>query len=338
MSSQPILLDVENLRVDFVSRGTSLNAVNSVSFKVSAGETVGIVGESGSGKSVASLAIMGLIHQPGYIRSGQVKLFGEDLRKLTSRQRRGHLGKDISMIFQDATESLNPVYTIARQINESLKIHENMGRAVRKKRALELMQIVGMPEPEKVLASFPHQLSGGMNQRVMIAMAIACNPSLLIADEPTTALDVTVQEKILHLLHSLQQKNNMGIIFISHDLSVISAIASKIIVMYSGQIVEECSTSDLLESALHPYTEALLKCLPENYSAANRRMDSIDGIQATASEFLPGCRFQPRCRYARELCSTQAPALNTVINENGRSVRCFYPLKILSGEGDADTA
>ncbi len=326
MSGQPVLLEVENLSVDFVSRGTSINAVQSVSLKVSAGETVGIVGESGSGKSVASLAIMGLIQKPGYIRSGQVRLSGVDLCKLTSGQRRSHLGRDISMIFQDATESLNPVVTIARQINEVLQVHENMSRAQRKKRTLELMQVVGMPEPEKVLASWPHQLSGGMNQRVMIAMAIACNPALLIADEPTTSLDVTVQEKILHLLHSLQQENNMGMIFISHDLSVISTIANKIIVMYSGQVVEVCSTADLLQNAFHPYTEALLKCLPENYSATDRRMDSIDGIQAAAGDFLPGCRFQARCRYARELCSTQVPSLDVVSNKSGRSVRCFYPL------------
>ncbi|HEC27773.1 MAG TPA: ABC transporter ATP-binding protein [Gammaproteobacteria bacterium] len=331
MSGEPVLLEVEDLSVDFELRGVSVNAIQSISLKVSAGETVGIVGESGSGKSVTSLAIMGLIKEPGFLRSGAVRIFGEDMLKLTSRQRRKHLGSVVSMIFQEPTESLNPVFTIAQQIDEAFKAHGSMDRAQRKDRVLELMKIVGMPEPEKVLRSWPHQLSGGMNQRVMIAMAIACNPSLLIADEPTTAVDVTVQQQILLLLRRLQQENNMGMIFITHDLSVVSTMADKIIVMYAGQVVEVCDTDDLFQLALHPYTEALLKSLPENYSALNKRMDSIKGTQPAAGETLPGCRFQPRCNYARELCSQQKPVLNVIEEFSPREVRCFYPLVSDSG-------
>jgi dipeptide transport system ATP-binding protein len=326
MCGLPVLLEVDDLNVDFELRGVSVQAVQSVSLKVSAGETVGIVGESGSGKSVTSLAIMGLIKEPGILRSGSVRIFGEDMLKLSSRQRRKYLGRDISMIFQEPTESLNPVFTIARQIDEVLKSHSSMSRRQRKDRVLELMKIVGMPEPEKTLRSWPHQLSGGMNQRVMIAMAIACNPLLLIADEPTTALDVTVQEQILHLLRRLQQENNMGMIFITHDLSVVSTIADKIIVMYAGQVVEVCDTDDLFLQALHPYTEALLKSLPENYSAINRRMENIKGTPPAVGERLPGCSFQPRCNYARELCSQQKPVLNAIDKYSSRRVRCFYPL------------
>ena len=326
MYELPVLLEVEDLNVDFELHGVSVKAIQSVSLQVSAGETIGIVGESGSGKSVTSLAIMGLIKEPGFLRSGSVRIFGEDMLKLSSRQRRKYLGRDISMIFQEPTESLNPVFTIAQQIDEVLKSHGSMSRAQRKNRALELMEIVGMPEPEKTLRSWPHQLSGGMNQRVMIAMAIACNPSLLIADEPTTALDVTVQEQILHLLRRLQQENNMGMIFITHDLAVVSTIADKIFVMYAGQVVEVCATDELFQQALHPYTEALLKSLPENYSATNRRMESIIGTQPAAGEMLPGCGFQPRCNYARELCCQQKPVLNSIEKNSPRAVRCFYPL------------
>jgi dipeptide transport system ATP-binding protein len=326
MGNLPHLLEVEDLSVDFELRGVSVNTIKSVSLNVSAGETVGIVGESGSGKSVTSLAIMGLIREPGFVRTGAVRILGEDIIKLSSRQRRKYLGSVVSMIFQEPTESLNPVFTIGQQIDEALKVHASMNRAQRKERVLELMKIVGMPEPEKTVRSWPHQLSGGMNQRVMIAMAIACNPSLLIADEPTTALDVTVQEQILHLLRKLQQENNMGMIFITHDLSVVSTIADKIIVMYAGQVVEVCPADDLFKKALHPYTEALLKCLPENYSATNKRMDSIKGSQPAAGETLPGCGFQPRCNYARELCSQQQPILSAIEDHEVHAVRCFYPL------------
>ncbi len=326
MDKRPVLLEVEDLGVDFESHGTSFKAIQSISLKVSAGETVGIVGESGSGKSVTSLAIMGLIKAPGFLRSGTVRFFGKDMLKLSTRQRSRYLGRDISMIFQEPTESLNPVFTIAQQIDEVLKIHGDLSRAQRQERLRELMSIVGMPEPEKTLRSWPHQLSGGMNQRVMIAMAIACNPSLLIADEPTTALDVTVQQQILILLRRLQQENNMGMIFITHDLSVVSMIADKIIVMYAGQIVETCATTDLFQQALHPYTEAVLKSLPENYSSANKRMDSIKGAQPGIGERLTGCSFQPRCSYARERCSQQKPALGPFEKKPSRTVRCFYPL------------
>ena len=321
------LLNVENLSVDFEQNGRINNAVESLCLQVHAGETVAIVGESGSGKSATSLAIMGLIRKPGILRSGKVKLQGLDLLAMTTRQRRRYLGKDISMIFQEPTVSLNPSFTISQQISETLKCHGKMTRAQRHSRVLELIREVGIVDPERCLQSWPHQLSGGMNQRVMIAMAISCNPSLLIADEPTTALDVTVQAQILSLLHRLQQKNNMGMIFVTHDLSLVSSIAHKVVVMYAGQVVERCSVDDLFQCPRHPYTEALLKSLPAKHSKKNKRLSCIQGSPPAAGESLPGCRFFSRCNYANEDCRQNTPELVNDPDSNARAVRCFYPLK-----------
>ena len=279
MYELPVLLEVEDLNVDFELHGVSVKAIQSVSLQVSAGETIGIVGESGSGKSVTSLAIMGLIKEPGFLRSGSVRIFGEDMLKLSSRQRRKYLGRDISMIFQEPTESLNPVFTIAQQIDEVLKSHGSMSRAQRKNRALELMEIVGMPEPEKTLRSWPHQLSGGMNQRVMIAMAIACNPSLLIADEPTTALDVTVQAQIVDLTKELQKEFNIAVVWITHDLGVVAGMADRVLVMYAGSPVEIANAQDLYSNPQHPYTIGLMNALPNIKGDGDSRLASIDGIE-----------------------------------------------------------
>ncbi len=327
MSGRKVLLDVKDLSVDFRIRGTTIQAIESVSLQIHDGETVGIVGESGSGKSVTSMAIMGLIKKPGILRSGKVKFSENDMLKLSSRQRRQILGKDISMIFQEPTASLNPVMTILQQIEEVLKTHLVLSRTQRLEHIMELMQKVGMPEPEKILRSWPHQLSGGMNQRVMIAMALACKPSLLIADEPTTALDVTVQAQVLRLLQHLQQENNMGMLFISHDLSVVSIMADRILVMYAGQVVEECITDDLFQQALHPYTEALLKSLPENFIPGSQRLDCIPGIQSSSGQQHSGCGFQPRCQYARDICCQKVPDLVAADDISSRTVRCFFPLK-----------
>ncbi len=328
------LLNVENLSVDFEQNGRNNSAAESVYLNVHAGETVAIVGESGSGKSATSLAIMGLIRKPGVLRSGKVKLNGVDLLALSSRQRRRYLGKDISMIFQEPTVSLNPSFTIAQQISEALKCHGKMTRAQRYSRALELIREVGITDPEKCLQSWPHQLSGGMNQRVMIAMAISCNPSLLIADEPTTALDVTVQAQILNLLHRLQQKNNMGMIFVTHDLSVVSSIAHNVVVMYAGQVVERCSVDDLFQCPRHPYTEALLKSLPAYHSNTNKRLSSIKGSPPGTVESMSGCRFYSRCNYAKNDCRQSTPDLLGEPDSNSRAVRCFRPLKALSTSND----
>ena len=325
MNGHVSLLKVENLSVDFEARGRNNTAIESVSLNVNAGETVAIVGESGSGKSVTALAIMGLIRKPGFLRSGKVNFRGEDLLSLSSRQRRKYLGRDISMIFQEPTVSLNPSFTIGQQITEVLKLHGNMNRAQRYNRALDLITEVGITDPVKCLKSWPHQLSGGMNQRVMIAMAISCNPSLLIADEPTTALDVTVQAQILDLLHRLQQKNNMGMIFITHDLSVVSSIAHHVVVMYGGHVVESSRVDDLIQRPSHPYTEALLKSLPTNLSSRQERLNTIKGSPPRTGERFSGCRFHSRCNYVNDRCRQNAPELVNDTHSGSRAVRCFYP-------------
>jgi len=320
------LLKVENLSVDFRLRGKRIAAVESVDFDVYAGETVAVVGESGSGKSVTALAIMGLIRKPGVLRSGTVKFNGEDLLALSSHQRRKYMGRDLSMIFQEPASSLNPSFSIGDQITEVLRLHEDLNHAQAHKRALDLINEVGISDPEKCLKMWPHQLSGGMNQRVMIAMAISCNPSLLIADEPTTALDVTVQAQILDLLRSLQKKNNMGMMFITHDLSVVANIADRVVVMYAGQVVENCLVSELFQQPQHPYTEALLKSLPTKNLYKNERLYSIKGSPPKAGERLSGCRFHPRCNYAKKHCREESPKLISDLHSDFRAVRCFYPL------------
>jgi len=320
------LLNVENLSVDFQLHGRVVTAIESVDLNVQPAETVAIVGESGSGKSVTSLAIMGLIRKPGIIRTGKVSFNGEDLLALPVRKRRKYLGKELSMIFQEPSVSLNPSFTIENQITEVLKLHDNLNRAACRDRALALLDEVGINDPGRCLKSWPHQLSGGMNQRVMIAMAIACNPSLLIADEPTTALDVTVQAQILDLLHELQLKNKMGMVFITHDLAIIPDIAHRVVVMYAGQVVESCLVADLFQYPRHPYTEALLRSLPASHRSMNDRIYSVKGSPPKAGEVFNGCRFYNRCNYAKSLCNKESPELLNTDTSSSSSVRCFYPL------------
>ena len=320
------LLNVENLSVDFQIRGRTVTAIESVDLNVQSGETVAIVGESGSGKSVTSLAIMGLIRKPGVIRTGTISFNGEDLLALPVRKRRKYLGKDLSMIFQEPAVSLNPSFTIESQITEVLKLHDDLNRSARHDKALALLAEVGISDPDSCLKSWPHQLSGGMNQRVMIAMAIACNPSLLIADEPTTALDVTVQAQILNLLQKLQHKNNMGMVFITHDLAIIPDIAHRVVVMYAGQVVESCLVTDLFQQPQHPYTEALLRSLPASHKYGDERLYSIKGAPPKAGEVLIGCRFYNRCNYAKRHCNREHPELIKT-DASSSSVRCFYPLR-----------
>ncbi len=316
------LLEIANLTVTFgTSRGT-LRAVDQVSFAVDQGEVLGIVGESGSGKSVSMLALMGLIAHPGIVSADQMRFGGRDLLAMSARGRRQIAGKDVAMIFQEPMTSLNPCFTVGYQIMETLRIHESGAPKARRARAVELLAQVGIPAAASRLAAFPHQLSGGMNQRVMIAMAIACNPRLLIADEPTTALDVTIQAQILELLLSLQRERGMALILITHDMGVVAETAQRVIVMYAGQVVEQQRADALFAAPRHPYTSALLDALPERSQGA-RRLPTIPGVVPGLVDRPAGCLFHPRCRYADQQCRTTAPALRPV---NGARVRCHYPL------------
>jgi dipeptide transport system ATP-binding protein len=287
-----------------------------------AGGIVGIVGESGSGKSVAMLAVMGLIGWPGRVHADWLRFSGIDLLSLSTRQRRRLIGKDMAMVFQDPTSSLNPCYPVGWQIAESLRAHHAVERRVVRARVIDLLHHVGIPAPETRLGAFPHQLSGGMNQRVMIAMAIACNPMLLVADEPTTALDVTIQKQILDLLVSLQRERAMALVLITPDMGVVAETVHRVVVMYAGQMVEEAPTERLFVSRRHPYTAALLAALPER-APEQRRLATIPGVVPGIDDRPAGCVFHPRCGYSVDLCLTQPPIVAHGMLER---VRCHFPL------------
>ncbi|MBF0467570.1 MAG: ATP-binding cassette domain-containing protein [Desulfamplus sp.] len=312
------LVEIKKLSVDF----DGFKAVDDVDLTVDAGKVVGIVGESGSGKSVTQLALMGLIPYPGIIEAERLMFNGNDLLKMQDKRRRQITGKDVSMIFQEPMTSLNPCFTVEYQISEALKIHEGGTRQQRRDRVIELLSQVGIPVPEDRLKSFPHQLSGGMCQRVMIAMAIACNPSLLVADEPTTALDVTIQAQILELLVDLQKKNNMALILITHDMAVIAETVEDVVVMYAGQVVEKNSAQNIFTSPSHPYTHALLNALPERNVQA-RRLPTIPGIVPGKYNRPKGCLFHPRCSFVQEICKKEIPAYT---RKDKMAVRCHFPL------------
>ncbi|WP_314878624.1 dipeptide ABC transporter ATP-binding protein [Haemophilus parahaemolyticus] len=316
------LLTVENLSVSFGDEKAPFKAVDRVSYTVNEGEVLGIVGESGSGKSVSSLAIMGLIDFPGRVTAEKLHFNQNDLLALKPKEKQKIVGADIAMIFQDAMTSLNPSYTVGYQIMEALKVHQGGSKAARRERAIELLSLVGIPDPKSRLEVYPHQLSGGMSQRVMIAMAIACNPKLLIADEPTTALDVTIQAQIIDLLLELQRKENMALILITHDLALVAESAHRIIVMYAGQVVEEGRAEEIFKSPLHPYTQALLKALPE-FAEGKSRLQSLPGVVPGKYDRPQGCLLNLRCPYATEKCRTVEPEL---IQLNGRQVKCHTPL------------
>ena len=326
MNESTLLLDVDNLGVEYDLPAGKFSVVDAVSLQIHKGEAVGIVGESGSGKSVTALAIMGLVGPPGKVYTGAVRLLGEDLLKLTPEQRRSYLGRDVSMVFQEPASSLNPCFTIGDQLVEVLSLHNELGRKKCRQRAIELLKVVGIIDAEKCFKAWPHQLSGGMNQRVMIAMAISCNPSLLIADEPTTALDVTIQAQMIALLSGLQRKNNMGMLFITHDLLLLPGVAQRVVVMYAGQVVEVCAVEELFDYPLHPYSEALLNSLPMKFSGTGGLMSSIKGTPPKAGEILAGCRFHPRCDYARDVCRQRVPELVRPEPAGKRKVRCLFPL------------
>ena len=316
------LLDVKELSVHFGDKNTPFKAVDRISYQVAQGEVLGIVGESGSGKSVSSLAIMGLIDHPGRVSAESLQFENTNLLTLESKAKRQLIGADVAMIFQDPMTSLNPAYTVGFQIMEALKTHEGGTKKARKDRTLELLRLVGIPDPESRIDVYPHQLSGGMSQRVMIAMAIACRPKLLIADEPTTALDVTIQAQIMELLLELQKKECMSLILITHDLALVAEAADRIIVMYAGQIVEEGTAKDIFREPNHPYTQALLRSLPE-FAEGKSRLESLQGVVPGKYDRPTGCLLNPRCPYATEYCRQVEPQLHHI---GSRKVKCHTPL------------
>ena len=316
------LLDVRNLSVEFKTADGLFKAVDGIDVQVDVGDVLAIVGESGSGKSVSMLALMGLLPWTAVVTADYMTFDGVDLATCTARQRRAIVGKDVSMIFQEPMSSLNPCFTIGFQIREALKAHLPLSRSQRQRRAVELLEQVGLPEPERRLRAYPHQLSGGMCQRVMIAMAIACKPKLLIADEPTTALDVTIQAQILELLLDLQKNTGMALVLITHDMGVVAETAQRVSVQYAGQKVEEQDVEALFANAHHPYTDALLAALPER--ASSKFLPSIPGVVPGQFDRPAGCLFSPRCAHADDVCRSTSP--KSASEELGLA-RCHYPLQ-----------
>ncbi|MBV8627677.1 MAG: ABC transporter ATP-binding protein [Paraburkholderia sp.] len=326
------LLTIRNLAVNF----GGLPAVDRINLSVAPGEVVGVVGESGSGKSVTMMALMGLIDAPGKVTADEVTFDGKDLLKASPAARRKIIGKDIAMVFQDALTSLNPSYTVGYQIKEVLKLHEGLRGDALHRRALELLDQVGIPDAKNRITSFPHQMSGGMNQRVMIAMAVACNPKLLIADEPTTALDVTIQAQIMELLVKLQKERGMALVLISHDLAVVSEVAQRVAVMYAGEVIETNRVPDIFAAPHHPYTEALLAAIPEHNVGAVR-LAALPGMVPGRDDRPKGCLFAPRCKYVVDDCMKARPALSPLPDHGEATrVRCIKPLN-LSGDANVHT-
>jgi len=320
------LLEVEGLRVEFTTRRGIVHAVNGISFAVAPGETLGIVGESGCGKSVTSLAILGLLAGNGRVRSGQALFEGRDLIKMKDRALRGIRGREIAMIFQDPMTSLNPVLTIGRQIRETLETHFDMNRKEAEARAVELIDRVGIPSAKARLRDYPHQFSGGMRQRAMIAMALACEPKLMIADEPTTALDVTIQAQILDLLRELVAEENAALILITHDLGVVAGMCKRVNVMYAGLFMETGSAEQLFGSPRHPYTLGLLQSVPRLDMGRRASLHPIEGSPPNMLNAPTACPFQPRCRYEVDLSSREVPQLVEI--EPGHRVACFNPVPL----------
>ncbi len=331
--TSPPLLEVTDLQASFDLGGRTLVAVDGVGFSVRAGETLAIVGESGSGKSVTALSIMGLLpRRVGRVTRGSVRLEGRELIGLDDRGMRGVRGKEIGMIFQEPMTSLNPVHTVGAQIAEVLIEHESLSASDARDRAIGLLDTVGIPEPAKRVDSHPHEMSGGMRQRAMIAMALACEPRLLIADEPTTALDVTIQAQILDLMDELQDRMGMAIVFITHDLGVVAQMARRVVVMYAGQVVEAGPVADIFHRPGMPYTAGLIASIPRlGGSTRGQRLTTIPGNVPSLADRPTGCRFAPRCTHARDECSEGAPGLEPVTEEH--RVRCFRWRELDLGSG-----
>ena len=320
------LLEVKNLRTEFKRDKTWVTAVNNVSFSIQPGEILGLVGESGCGKSVTSLSIMKLLARNSKISNGEILLNGKDLLKEDKKGMRKIRGREVAMIFQEPMNSLNPCMRIEKQLTEAILLHNNFSKEEAHNRAFEVLKSVGIPEPDMTLKSYPHQLSGGMRQRVMIAMALACRPKILIADEPTTALDVTIQAQILRLMNDLQRENGTSIIFITHDLGVINEMADDVVVMYCGQVVEQASARVIFTDCKmsHPYTEGLMMSIPR-IDNITHKLEPIPGVVPHPLALPKGCKFAPRCKYATKKCFEEEPSLVEVMP--GQKIRCFYPEK-----------
>jgi len=322
------LLEVRDLRTRFVTRGGAANAVDGISFRVEAGEMLALVGESGCGKSVTAFSVMRLVADPpGRIEGGEVLFEGRDLMRLPESEMRALRGNRIAMIFQDPMTSLNPVFTVGEQIAEAIRVHRGGSRKAVQARVLELLELVRIPDPARRMSEYPHRLSGGMRQRVVIAMALACEPRLLIADEPTTALDVTIQAQVLELISDLKKRLGMGVIMITHDLGVVAQYAQRVAVMYAGRIVEQAEVGELFRRPLHPYTRGLLDSIPRpRASAGAARLSEIPGMVPSLLDMPAGCGFAPRCRHAIDRCLREQPALLEVgVGPSGEQhgVACF---------------
>ena len=321
------LLEIKNLKTFFKTRNGTVKAVNDVSYSIMPGKTLGIVGESGSGKSVSAMSVLRLLDANGYIAGGTVTFDGQDLAKISTQEMYHIRGNKISVIFQEPMTSLNPVFSVERQLSEPFRVHRGMNKKEAAKAALKMLADVKIPNPEVVLKQYPHQLSGGMRQRVMIAMALACEPKLLIADEPTTALDVTIQAQILHLMNTLKQEHGTAIMFITHDLGVINQMADDVVVMYCGEVVERVPAKTLFSKNVkfsHPYTEGLLGSVPR-LDTTSARLDAIPGAVPHPLNLPKGCKFAPRCKYCTQRCIDEAPSLVKVSED--QEIRCFYPEK-----------
>ena len=326
-----MLLSVKNLCTEFPVKKGVVKAVEDVSFEMDEGEILAIVGESGSGKSVTSLSVMGLLAEPGHVAGGSMEFMGRDLVKMSEKEYRELRGNEIAMIFQEPMTSLNPVYRIGNQIVEAIRTHEKIDKKAAMERAVDLLRKVGIPSPEKRVYDYPHQMSGGMRQRVMIAMALACNPKLLIADEPTTALDVTIQHQILKQMRSLQEEYGTSIIFITHDLGVVAELCDRVVVLYGGLVMEEAEINDLFENPLHPYTMGLLASIPGLTKDKSERLQSIPGSPPDMTKPPKGCPFASRCQFARNICAAECPPF---VQVGSRQARCWLLQPDAPAEGN----
>ncbi len=328
------LLELKDLHTFFTTKKGIIKAVNGVSYSVEQGKTLGVVGESGSGKSVSAMSIIKLLDGNGYIDSGEIWFDGENITDIP-KNKMGHIrGNDVSVIFQEPMTSLNPVFTVERQVSEPFIIHQGMDKKQAAEKVVEMLSMVKIPNPETVAKQYPHQLSGGMRQRVMIAMALACVPKLLIADEPTTALDVTIQAQILRLMNDLKKRIGTSILFITHDLGVINQMADDVAVMYCGQVVEKAPRETIFEGKsiyMHPYTEGLMVSIPRLDTPQGTKLDAIPGSVPHPLNLPKGCKFAPRCKYRTEKCDNYEPDLVKV--EENHEVRCFYPEKGVRSNG-----